>query len=44
MEKDRMAGRAYASGIQMGDESEEVNKNECERPAKKRARSTNNNP
>jgi hypothetical protein len=44
MEKDRMAGRVYASGIRMGDGSEEGNEDESERPAKKGARSATNNP
>jgi hypothetical protein len=39
MEKDRMAGRAYASGIRMAGSEED---NEDERPAKKRAKTANN--
>jgi hypothetical protein len=39
MEKDRIAGQAYASGIQMAGSEED---NENERPAKKRANTVNN--
>jgi hypothetical protein len=39
MEKDRIAGRAYASGSQMAGSEED---NENERPAKKRANTVNN--